>query len=79
MIVPIETRNGVHYVHVLDNGVPASTLLKIPIEELYAYFVEKKDLRLYNYFQSLIDLMASICMERNYKSINQLVNIYTLD
>lgn len=79
MLVPIETRNRVHYVHILDNGVASSTLLKIPIEELYAYFVEKKDLRLYNYFQSLIDLMASICMERNYKSINQLVHIYTLD
>ena len=36
-------------------------------------------MRLYDYFCSLIDLLAAICMERNYKCINSLVNIYTLD
>lgn len=79
MLFTITTKNNIHYVNILDNGVAASTLMKIPMEEMYAYFLEKKDLRLYNYFQSLIDLMASICMERNYKCINQLVNIYSLD
>jgi len=34
---------------------------------------------LYNYFQSLINLMANVCMERNYKGINALTSIYTLD
>lgn len=34
---------------------------------------------MYNYFQALINLMAHICMERNYKGINALTSIYTLD
>jgi len=54
-------------------------MIRIPVEELYVTYHEKKDLRLYNYFQSLIDMLAAICMERNYKCINSLVNIYTLD
>lgn len=79
MLFTIETKNRKHYVNILDNGQPSSSLIKVPIEEMHLYFLEKKDMRLYNYFQSLIDLMASICMERNYKCINQLTSIYTLD
>lgn len=79
MLFTMTTFQGVHYVNLLDNCVLPTTAVNIPVEELWAYFQEKKDMRLYNYFQSLIDLMASICMERNYKCINQLVNIFSLD
>ena len=36
-------------------------------------------MRLYNYFQALIRLCASICYQRSYKSILALENIYTID
>ena len=70
MLFTITTKNKKHYVNILDNGQPSNTMIKVPIEEMHSFFVDKKDMRLYNYFQSLIDLMASICMERNYKCIN---------
>lgn len=63
----------------MDNKEANTGVIKMPIEELYAFFSEKKDMRLYNYFQSLINLMASICMERNYKCITRLVETYSLD
>lgn len=50
MLFTINTKDRVHYVNILDNGVAPTALLKIPMEEMYAYFLEKRDLRLYNYF-----------------------------
>ena len=44
-------------------------IVKVAIEDLYSYFSEKGDLRLYNYFKSLVNLSSSICFMRNYKSI----------
>lgn len=74
MLCMMETVHGVHYLKILDNHVvgqaQAPSLIKVSMEELHTFFVEKKDMRLYNYFQSLVDMMASICMERNYKCIN---------
>lgn len=45
---------------------------KVAIANLHSYFTEKGDLRLYNYFQSLIKLSSSICFMRNYRSIQVL-------
>jgi DNA integrity scanning protein DisA with diadenylate cyclase activity len=50
MLFTIETKNKKHYVNILDNGQPSNSLIKVPIEEMYLYFQEKKDMRLYNYF-----------------------------
>ena len=49
------------------------------IEDLYNFYLEKGDLRLYSYFQALIQLSASICYMRNYISIRDLENVFTLD
>ena len=48
-------------------------------EDLYNFYQEKGDLRLYSYFQALIQLSASICYMRNYISIRDLENVFTLD
>ena len=58
-----------HFVNILENKEAATSSIKIPIDELFVFYNEKKDLRLYKYFEALINLMASICMERNYKCI----------
>jgi hypothetical protein len=79
MLCPMTTQGGVHYVTILDNGQPESTQIRVPVDELFDYYREKKDLRLYNYFESLIDMLAAICMERNYKCIQVLEGLYTLD
>ena len=49
------------------------------IEDLYNVYQEKGDLRLYSYFQALIQLSASICYMRNYISIRDLESVFTLD
>lgn len=70
----------VHYVKIKENEVigskEAPLELKVAIEDLYDLFKEKKDLRLYEYFEALINLMAAICMERNYKCIKILTDFY---
>ena len=53
--------------------------LAIKIDELKKYFTEKRDERLYNYFESQSKLMALMCMDRNYKGINVLCNTVSLD
>ena len=52
---------------------------KVAIEDLFSFYQDKGDLRLYNYFQSLIKLSASICFMRNYKSIQALEEVFTID
>ena len=44
----------------------------IPVEELHNYFLERGDMRIYNYFQALIRLSAAVCLQRNYKCITRL-------
>lgn len=53
--------------------------LTIAIEELFSHFEEKNDMRIYNYFQALIRLSASMCLDRNYKCIKELMKIYKID
>lgn len=55
-------------VHVRDD-LNGDKIQKVAIEDLHAFYQDKGDLRLYNYFQALIKLSASICFMRNYKSI----------
>ena len=46
---------------------------------MYDYFNSKKDLRLYAYFESLIKLISLMCLNRNYKGIKILVDLYPCD
>ena len=55
-------------VHVRDD-LNGDKIQKVAIEDMFNFYQEKGDLRLYYYFQSLINLSAEICYMRNYKSI----------
>ena len=69
-----------HCVQIIDDTIPNEAKeISIPVENMFDYFTEKGDLRLYNYFQALIRLSASICLARSYKSILFLQDIYELD
>ena len=61
----------------LENSKP----VKIKIDEMEEYFKKemKGDLRLYNYFQSMIELVSLMCLMRNYKGILPLAEMYPLD
>lgn len=78
MLFPVVSISGKHYVCVKDN-LDNEEEQRINIEDLHYTFSEKNDMRLYNYFTSLINLCASICMQRNYKCIKVLENVYKLE
>ena len=66
-----------HWVLVkLDNNAEKTERVekteRIPVEELHNYFLERGDMRIYNYFQALIRLSAAVCLQRNYKCIARL-------
>ena len=69
-----------HLVEIVDDTIANEPKnIEISVENMFDYFTEKGDLRLYNYFQALIKLSASICLQRSYKSIHFLEKIYKLD
>ena len=64
----MEKGRMVNFVHVRDD-MNGDKIQKVAIPELYNFYQDKGDLRLYNYFKALIKLSSSICFMRNYKSI----------
>ena len=53
--------------------------LAVKIDNLFKFFTEKRDLRLYDYFESQSKMQALMCMDRNYKGINILCETFNLD
>ena len=45
---------------------------EVEVEKLKDYFTENNDIRLYNYFESLVKLMSLMCLGRNYLGIRAL-------
>lgn len=43
------------------------------------FFTQKKDVRLYNYFDSMLRLTSLMCLSRNYAGINDIGVLYSLD
>jgi len=43
------------------------------------FFTQKKDIRLYNYFDSMLRLTSLMCLSRNYAGINDIGILYSLD
>ena len=70
-----EERNMVH----VRDDMNGDKITKVAIEEMYSTYQEKGDMRLYNYFKALIKMSASICFMRNYKSIQALLEVFTID
>lgn len=53
MLFKIKSRDGDHRVEIIDNTVEnVATVppIELSITEIYSYFLEKKELRLYEYF-----------------------------
>ena len=44
----------------------------INVTNLYEVSLKRDDLRIFNYFKSLINLNAEMCLQRNYRGINPL-------
>ena len=53
--------------------------VKIKIHELEGYFTQKKDMILYNYFQSMINMLSLMCLDRNLSGYSQIQYLYSLD
>lgn len=43
------------------------------------YFEDKRDDRLYKYFQTMVNLVSLMCQERNYPGIDNCVDRYPID
>jgi len=76
LLIKIETKPGPnmtrqHYAvfadeDMLQDGKP----LMVEVENIKSHFAS--DLRMYNYFESMINLVSLMCLSRNYKGINEL-------
>lgn len=62
------------------NSEPAKEkTMWIRVEDLHDFSLKRDDLRIFNYFKSLINLNAEICLQRNYKGILLLEKLYSMD
>jgi hypothetical protein len=53
--------------------------LVVEIEKMQSFFQKERDMRLYNYFNSMLQLISLMCLQRNYAGINPLQDLYPLD
>ena len=84
LLIPVQTKgtnNRKHYAAFSEEGYIDSkgNPKLVEIEEMQSFFKKKGDYRLYTYFESMCHLIALMCMSRNYKGINELVHMYSLD
>ena len=59
----------------MQDGLP----LAVKVEDLKKFFTDKRDERLYNYFESQTKLQALMCMDRNYRGIGVLAHTFNID
>ncbi len=71
-------RVGEYEIRLLEKEIDARTLF-IGITSLYEISLKRDDLRIFNYFKALINLNAEMCLQRNYRGINLLVDVYPLE
>lgn len=62
-----------------DYKMADGSILSLEVEKFKHYFEERNDLRLYNYFESMVHLVSLMCLQRNYKGINIIVKMYPID
>lgn len=53
--------------------------LEISIEKMQGQLESLNEIRLYTYFESMINLISVMCLQRNYAGINDLEGQYSLD
>ena len=74
--------NGFHYAIFEDEEMMLANgnkPVKIKIDELHGYFTQKKDMILYNYFQSMINMLSIMCLNRNLSGYSKIQYLYSLD
>jgi hypothetical protein len=84
LLIPVETKGTVnrkHYANFDEDGYrdAQGKPKSVEIVEMQAFFKKNNDYRLYTYFESMCHLISLMCMSRNYKGINILVERYSLD
>lgn len=82
LLIKVEASQRTHFAIIDDPEIieqNGGEILKIEIEKMYSYFKSIKNMRIYNYFQSMIELISLMCLQRNYKGIHTLEKLYTLD
>ena len=72
------SKGGSHEIFLKEPDVD-NKVMWIRVEDLYDVSSMRDDLRIFNYFKSLINLNAEICLQRNYKGILLLEKLYSLD
>lgn len=72
------SKGGSHEIFLKEPDVD-NKVMWIRVEDLYEVSSKRDDLRIFNYFKSLINLNAEICLQRNYKGILLLEKLYSLD
>ena len=70
--------SGEYEIKILEKDYDARTQF-IGITSLYEASLKRDDLRIFNYFKALINLNAEMCLQRNYRGINLLVEVYPLE
>ena len=70
--------NGEYEIRIHEKDIDPKVLL-IRVTSLYEASMKRDDLRIFNYFKALINLNAEMCLQRNYRGINSLVEVYPLE
>jgi len=79
LIMKMVATRGNDYEIVLSEPEIDPRTLFIGITNLYEVSLKRDDLRIFNYFKALINLNAEMCLQRNYRGINSLVDVYPLE
>jgi len=73
------SRQPMEYEIVLAEPEFDSRTLTIMVTNLYDTSLKRDDLRIFYYFKALINLNAEMCLQRNYRGINPLEQLYPVD
>jgi inositol 1,4,5-triphosphate receptor type 1 len=71
-------RSGEYEIRLLEKEIDSRTLF-IGITNLYEVSLKRDDLRIFSYFKALINLNAEMCLQRNYRGINLLADVYPIE
>ena len=80
ILIPMVYERGSIFVLVKDNLLDDDVQpISFKIDDFYNKLSASGDTRLYFYFQSLLSLCSSMCLDRNYGAIKLLEDYYTLN
>lgn len=77
LVFPLKQRNGVIQIRIKDTKDEPEQW--VALKELKEYSGSHDGMRIYKYFCAFIDLIAELCLDRNHRALNYLIDIYPLD